>query len=94
MPLLVFHIITTTAPISCPQVYVREVSFSAEAEALAYTYLPLSSDCAPTLPLSLSLSLLPLDGEGVVLAASDQVLHSELRMMTVSLLNCLHSAGE
>ncbi|CAI8004092.1 hypothetical protein GBAR_LOCUS3831 [Geodia barretti] len=53
-------------------VYVREVSFSAEAEALAYTYLPLSSDCAPTLPLSLSLSLLPLDGEGVVLAASDQ----------------------
>ena len=59
------------------QVYVREVSFSAEAEGLAYTYLPvppLSSACVPTLPLSLSLSLLPLGEEGVVLAARDQVL--------------------
>ena len=58
------------------QVYVHEVSFDVESEGVAYTYLPFpprSSPCTPSLPLSISLSILPLDKDGVILTAIDQV---------------------
>jgi hypothetical protein len=57
-------------------VYVREVSFAAGAEGLAYTYLPLPPRPSPCLTSSsthtLSLSVLPLEGDGYILAARDQ----------------------
>ena len=60
------------------QVYVREVSFAAGAEGVAYTYLPLPPRPSPCTPSSsthtLSLSLLPLEGDGYVLSARDQVM--------------------
>ena len=50
------------------------VSFDSESEGVAYTYLPLpprSPPCSPSLPLSLSLSILPLEGNGTILAATE-----------------------
>ena len=64
------------------QVYVHEVSFDVESEGVAYTYLPFpprSSPCTPSLPLSISLSILSLDKDGVILTAIDQVVENNMQ---------------
>lgn len=61
--------------------YVREVSFGAGSEGLAYTYLPLPPrSCVfnpSPLSHSLSLSLLPLMENGSILVVRDKVVYQQ-----------------